>query len=105
MKPHPKTATAFIWAFSLCIVLGGQNEGPYHLSFKRDAVYLGGGILSLALGEYLHARVPERTITDLQGVDINRFDRVAIRYNSLEAKQGSNITLYSSAALSGFFPL
>ena len=100
MQDYTKTVLPLIWMFFLAITLFGQSSGPYHLSFKRDVVYLGGGALSFGLGEYLSDRVPGIKFSDLKKQSINGFDRGSNTLISEKARKWSDYGLYASVGLS-----
>ena len=81
------------------VVLPAQTPSPYHLSPGRELVYLGGGVLSIGVGEYLRAQVPDLTRADLRVREINRFDRIATNFSSESAKVWSDYNLYVCAGL------
>lgn len=78
-----------------------QQQCPYHFAVKRELVYLGGGGLTIGLGEYLRSRMPELTFMDLRVNEINSFDRIATTFSSEKARTLSDYNLYLSVGLSG----
>lgn len=69
-----------------------EDQGPYHLSLKRDLLLGGGGVGTVILGDYLQDQVPEVTLGALELGNVPSFDRFAINYNSASAKSASNRT-------------
>lgn len=82
----------FLLMFSGSTLLDAQDDGPYHLSLKRDLLLGGGGVGTVLLGNYLRNQVPEVTLGELEFGNVPSFDRFAINYNSESAKSASNRT-------------
>lgn len=96
-----KVLVVLFWTFLFTPSLAAQSSGPYHLSIKRELIYLGGGAISFGLGEHLRSKVPELTFMDLEEEEVNQFDQVATTFSSEKARLWSDHTLYASAGLSG----
>ncbi len=98
----PSFAFCSRWVFFLLFLLGclaayGQQSGPYYLSLKQEMLYGGGGAGTVVLGGVLRARTPDIMRSDLRLGEIPKFDRIATRLSSDQAKQASNLALYASA--------
>lgn len=91
--------TTFLLAFTL--FLFGQNNSPYELNKKKEAIYLG-----IGLGTYTAAAILETTVTPLSDTEIfaldraniNSFDRNATFNFSLKAKNATDYLKLSSYA-------
>lgn len=101
MKSHLRTGLLCFLLWFCTFSLSAQPPGPYYLSLKREIVYSGFGIGSLALGGYLRSRVDELTLMDLNPGEINRFDRIATEMSSETADKWSDYTLLASLGISG----
>jgi membrane-associated phospholipid phosphatase len=73
-----------------------QNTSPYHMAFKRDVTYLGGGVVVTGLGYFLRTTTADLTISQLDLEEINRFDKIATTYSSKSAAKLSNVALCTS---------
>ncbi|MCP9234727.1 phosphatase PAP2 family protein [Lewinella sp. JB7] len=97
----PGRARLFPLLVFLCIasIASAQQRGPYYLSLKRDLLYGGGAVGSVALGEVLRSRTPDIVLADLRLGSIPGFDLAATRNSSESARVASDDALYASAAL------
>lgn len=83
-----------------------QTESPYHLSKKKEFIFLSTGAITSGLSFYLKDNIEPLTIDKINLLDrnsINSFDRKATQYSSRNAKLGSDVFFYSAAALPAFF--
>ena len=81
----------FLWA-----------QSPYELSSTTDFSLIGGGALTLTLGQVLENNTTILTDTEINNLnpnDVNRFDRNAIYNNSETARIASDYLIYGSIAL------
>ncbi len=100
-------------ALSIVISLfvhGSINGQPvlYEIDFGRELGMYSGGLLALTIGLKLKTTIRPYTMSNAAPNninDINQFDRVATKYNSLLAKKTSNILGYGSFLLHAVFPL
>ncbi len=77
-------------------------QSPYQLDWKKEPVYLGLGVSTLALGTYLHKQNPRFTAQELAAKDrseVNSFDRPATFNYSKKADDLSDVLWYSSQAM------
>ena len=75
----------YLLALFLLMTVGtlpAQHSSPYHISWERDAYYLGGGLGVTLLGFHLKANTPKLKLSDLDLGKVNSFDRIATTYSS-----------------------
>ena len=60
-----------------------KPDGPYHLSLKREASYIGLGGLMLGAGTYFQGRVPEVTISELSLNDFKQVNAIDGAYGNI----------------------
>ncbi|MBX2873581.1 MAG: phosphatase PAP2 family protein [Saprospiraceae bacterium] len=89
--------------FVLTGTLTAQAPSPYHVSWERDAYYLGGGLGVTLLGFHLKANTPKLKLNDLDLGKVNSFDRIATTYSSGKADKLSDHTMNLSVGLSIVF--
>jgi membrane-associated phospholipid phosphatase len=85
--------------FSFQFMAGQQN---YELTLKKDGPLVVSSIILLSAEYHLERRLIPLTYTQVQELKIdqlNRFDRLAVQYNSQKADKRSGIGFYSSIAL------
>ncbi len=96
------------WIFTLSLLLGAiplvgqapsRGEGPYYFSLKRDLLYGGAAVGSVAFGSLLRSRTPDIVLADLRLGNVPAFDRVATEFSSESARTYSDYALYASAGL------
>lgn len=87
-----------IFILSLC----SYGQSPYQLNTKQEAIILGIGAITSGTGAWLSFKTVDLTLEDLQDINsesVNSFDRVAIKYNSIQADNRSDVLLVGSHAL------
>lgn len=107
MTPLKTTFTCcFLFLFTFAFSQT-EYESPYKGEKKRCAIIYSIGATGLGLGYYLHnEKVKPLTVEQIELLDpqsINRFDRVATRFSSMQAKKGSDVFFFSSFAFPGIF--
>lgn len=93
----------YLLALFLLMAVGtlpAQHSSPYHISWERDAYYLGGGLGVTLLGFHLKANTPKLKLSDLDLGKVNSFDRIATTYSSGRADKLSDHTMNLSIGLS-----
>ena len=87
----------------LLLPLSGQTQDKiYKFDWKKELVTLGSGVGLYALGVHLKNKVSAPTIAQINALNpdnLNRFDRIAINNSSANAKEISDVILYSSLSL------
>lgn len=93
--------TVWVWCALMVWTVSsfGQVDSPYYLSLKRELLYSGGGLGTLALGAHLRSQVGGLKFEDLQVKEINTFDRIATEMSSDVADKWSDYTLLTSIGL------
>ncbi|WP_420457792.1 phosphatase PAP2 family protein [Neolewinella sp.] len=93
----------FLLLFALTVSLTGQPPaaGPYHLSWKRELLYGGGGAAAVGTGYLIDWHITNVPLAELRLPRVSAFDRGAISYNSGTAKTASDVLAYGSLALPG----
>ncbi|MGH7494993.1 MAG: phosphatase PAP2 family protein [bacterium] len=91
---------------SACLILTvaqqALTQSPYEISWKKDGLAAGGGVLLLAVGLGLSAKVApltEEEIDALSREDVNAFDRPATYNYSEAANRASEIGVWTCMAL------
>jgi membrane-associated phospholipid phosphatase len=88
------TKTIFIICSIFLFGNSAFSQSPYNLSLKKEAAFVGSGLVFVGLGAYLQDKVEplsEQEIAGLMKSDINKFDAVAIGNNSEAAKDFSDV--------------
>ena len=92
----------FFFAAPLC------SQEVYELKWKKEMLIVGTGAVQLAIGQHLLDEMTLFTpdeLSTLDASDVNAFDRVATRFNSLGAHRMSNYIFYGSPVLPGLLML
>lgn len=77
------------------------GQSPYRTTVKKECIYGGVGIASVALGGYLNSQVTiftQAELTTFDPQDINAFDRLAVNNFSEQSDHISDAFLYGSFA-------
>ena len=89
--------------FLLFFMIIGRAQSPYYLDWKKEPVYFGLGLGSLAAGSIVESNfVSSFSVEEILRLDrseVNTFDQNATFNYSHGARNGSDITLFSSYAL------
>jgi len=105
LMQYYKALRSILLLFLMALLPGlgqAQPDSPYHLSFEREAYYMGGGLSVTLLGFYLKANTPRLKLSDLDLGKVNSFDRIATTYSSEKADRLSDHTMNLSIGLSLF---
>ncbi|PHI21322.1 hypothetical protein CEQ90_02675 [Lewinellaceae bacterium SD302] len=105
MKNHLFTFLLFVLLTCVTSSIKAQNNGPYHLSLKREMLYGGSGIASMLGGEYLRRRIQPVSIGNVEFDDIIELDELPFAYNRHGTEKLSDYTMYASAGLTSLFLL
>ena len=93
-------------SIAIQISCSGQKSNRYQINTNREIGILAGGGILLGIGLKLKTTIIPYTshrLDEFNVANVNRFDRIATRHNSLVAKQNSNILGYTSLSLPLFF--
>lgn len=89
--------------------LAAANKSPYHLSLKRELLFVGAGAVTTGTGIYLQGKVPEGTRVELglgTFADVNSFDRrFGTQFEDDRSRKFSDRLLNFNAGISGFLVL
>ena len=87
------------WLLLFAISSATAQQSPYHLSWKREALYGGAGAGLLLVSDRIKGQVPRLPLTDLPEREINFLDRIAVENNSETARSISDVGLYGTIGL------
>lgn len=99
---------ALLWLMIVGVLSGtplsltAQYTYPYELQGSREAILLGGGLLTTGVSIIIDRKVPPLTDLEIKGLDvltIPGIDRYAARQYSERAHQFSNVTALGSLAM------
>jgi hypothetical protein len=89
--------------FLLSFPLSAQDSTVYHLSLKRELMYGGSGVLTMAGGEFLRRQIQPVNISTLEFEDIIELDELPFVYGRHRAEKLSDYSMYASAGLMSLF--
>lgn len=82
------------------LFLYGQSESPYQLKLKKELILSATTGTAVGFGYYFKSKTQPLTDAEVLAFEIqeiNSFDQIAHRFNSLQADRGSDYLMYGSA--------
>lgn len=99
-------AIQFLFLIGLFIPFSAVSQSPYQINWKKEAVYLGIGVVGISGGLYLQSNIDPlniEAIATLDKMNVNAFDRNAIFNNSHRAGKASDYLVFGSSTLPFLF--